>query len=124
MGNALVFLDRNWVVFFQNFGYYSISASLVLLFAWVWLEWKHGEHEKEDICIMLLLSYIPFLFVNGVLTGCCTQEPIVIYNDMQNLPWRLGSIPIDDTLYQGGMMLWMIFVYLEAKKRKKKFYFF
>lgn len=112
------------LVLSANSGYYSISASLVLVFALVWLEWRHDSSEREEIYIMLLLSYVPFLFVNGVLTGCCTREPIVIYNDMQNLPWRVGSIPFDDALYQGGMMLWMIFVYLGAKKRKKKFYFF
>jgi lycopene cyclase domain-containing protein len=105
-------------------GYYTSTAAIVLLLAWVALELKYSNATKEEIYLSLLISYIPFLLINGVLTGSSTAQPIVVYNDAQNLPWRLGSIPVDDAIYQAGMMLWMFMVYSGAKKNKKIFYFF
>ncbi len=112
------------LAFIQFGGYYTSTAGLVLLLAGIFLEWKYTESKKQDIYLMLLLSYIPFFVINGFLTGWSTMEPIVVYNDDQNLPWRWGSIPMDDALYQAGMMLWMVFIYEGAKKNKKIFYFF
>lgn len=110
---------------FAHFGgYYTSTAVVVLTLAGFYMEWKFTKSERQDIYIMLLLSYIPFFIINGILTGWSTEAPIVVYNDSQNLPWRLGSIPIDDALYQAGMMMWMVFVYRGAKKNKKIFYFF
>ena len=59
------------------------------------------------------LSYIfifPFFFIsNGILTGSFLIEPIVIYNDLENLGIRICNIPIEDTIY--GMLL--IFLNIE-----------
>jgi len=112
------------VGFFHFEGYYTATASVVLLSAITWLEWRYEKADKEEIYLMLLLSYIPFFAINGILTGWSTDYPIVVYNNEQNLPWRMGSIPMDDALYQAGMMLWMVFIYAGAKKSKKIFYFF
>ncbi|NBB89228.1 MAG: lycopene cyclase domain-containing protein [Bacteroidetes bacterium] len=105
-------------------GYYTSTVFIVLLAAWLVLEVGYSQAVRQNIYITLLLSYIPFMLINGLLTGWSTERPIVIYNDVQNLPWRLGSIPIDDAVYQAGMMIWMLLVYRGAKKSKKIFYFF
>lgn len=52
-----------------------------------------------------LVSLIPFLIVNGALTGYFTAEPIVWYDDSQNLGIRILTIPIEDTIYSLMMML-------------------
>lgn len=52
-----------------------------------------------------LIILIPFFIVNGVLTGSGIPEPVVWYNDTQNFGVRLGTIPLEDTMYNLGMLL-------------------
>lgn len=48
----------------------------------------------------LALTYIPFLLVNGVLTGL----PIVWYDDARILAVRVGSIPLEDFFYSFSLL--------------------
>ena len=46
---------------------------------------------------------VPFLIVNGILTGSFIDEEVVRYNDQENVGLRLGTIPLEDVFY--GMLL-------------------
>ncbi len=59
---------------------------------------------------------IPFLFVNGVLTGTGIEDQIVWYNDAENLGIRIFTIPIEDSVY--GMLLILINVHVLESFRK------
>jgi lycopene cyclase domain-containing protein len=54
---------------------------------------------------------IPFLIVNGLLTSI----PVVLYNNEENLNFRIYSIPFEDVFY--GMLLIMMNVIGYEKKK-------
>ena len=54
---------------------------------------------------------IPFLVVDGILTGSFIDEEIVRYNDAQNLGWRLGTIPVEDIFYAMLLMVMPITIW-------------
>ncbi|MFL9844844.1 lycopene cyclase domain-containing protein [Flavobacterium rhizosphaerae] len=61
-----------------------------------------------------LLTYfciIPFfLLSNGILTGSFLEEPIVWYNNQENLAVRMFTIPVEDSIY--GFLLIMLNIVL------------
>jgi len=62
---------------------------------------------------------IPFIIVNGILTGTGLDEPVVWYNDSRNLGIRLLTIPIEDVVYGFEMILLTIFFYAFYVKKLK-----
>ena len=65
------------------------------------------------------VSLIPFFIVNGILTGALTDEPIVMYNNLQNTMIRIITIPIEDFVYCLFMLGLTIWIYESQKKRIK-----
>jgi len=63
------------------------------------------------------LCMIPFAFMNSWLTGAFTPEPIVWYNDMENMGIRLGTIPLEDVFYQLAYFLLVVGLYERSKSR-------
>lgn len=60
-----------------------------------------------------LVSLIPFYIVNGFLTSI----PVVLYNDKQNLGFRVGTIPFEDHFYLMGLLLMNIYLYEVFKSK-------
>ncbi|MBW6490072.1 MAG: lycopene cyclase domain-containing protein [Lentimicrobium sp.] len=72
--------------------------------------------------VMYFATLVPFFIVNGALTGMFTAEPVVWYDDTRNLGIRLGTIPIEDSVY-GLLMLLMnttIYEWLRSRSNKPK----
>lgn len=89
-------------------------ASILLLIHYLFL--------KRDWMGYFWLAYfihlIPFFIINGILTGMATPEPVVWYNNDENLGIRLATIPIEDCIYALTCLLLPITVMEWLQQRK------
>ncbi len=79
-----------------NFIYALILLGLVYNYRKQWL---------MDFLPTYFIIFIPFFLVNGILTGSGIEDQVVWYNDAENMGIRLLTIPIEDTIYNLGMLL-------------------
>lgn len=75
--------------------YNCLMASLLLLIHLLFLK----RSWMGSFWLAYFVHLIPFLLVDGILTGMATQRPIVWYNHAENLGLRIFTIPIEDTIY-------------------------
>lgn len=90
---------------------FALTAMLLLYNLWKQQAWL------SMFLLAYFVSLLPFLLVNGVLTGSFLDEPIVWYDNTQNLGIRLLTIPIEDTIY--NLMMFLMTIQLMEFFRKK-----
>ncbi len=89
----------------------GLAFFLLLVHYWFKPEWL----SKFYIVYAFLL--IPFILVNGILTGSGLAEPIVWYNDNENMSLRFMTIPMEDLFYGMSMILMNVFGFEFLKAR-------
>lgn len=77
------------------------------------------SHILNAFFITFLIVLIPFSIVNGILTGSFIDEPVVVYNNAENLGIRLGTIPIEDIGYAFSMLLMSLVLIKKIEKIEK-----
>jgi len=63
-----------------------------------------------------VICWLPFLLINGALTGNFTSEAVVNYDPEHNLGLRVLTIPIEDSVYNLLMLLIVISIYENQRK--------
>ncbi|MGJ8744623.1 lycopene cyclase domain-containing protein [Polaribacter sp.] len=76
-----------------------------------------GIKDLQRFYISFLIILIPFFIVNGVLTGTGIDEPVVWYNNAENLGIRLLTIPIEDVGYAFTMIFGNVLLIEKFKKK-------
>jgi lycopene cyclase domain-containing protein len=66
---------------------------------------------------MYAVSLIPFLLINGLLTGSFTNQAAVIYNEAEIIGLRILNIPVEDTIYSFEILLTTVWCYEYFKKK-------
>jgi lycopene cyclase domain-containing protein len=91
------------IVFNTDKAYTTVNAIctlLILLFAVF-----KTPYVLKTFYLTFLIVLIPFLIVNGILTGSFIPEEVVWYNNAENLATRVFTIPVEDFGYAFGMLL-------------------
>lgn len=94
---------------FINFIFLAIFSSLVFLY-------RKFEPHYSRFFLAWFIGLIPFLVVNGILTGL----PVVEYNDLHNMGIRIITIPVEDAGY--FLLLFMMVVSIYEFLAARKFY--
>lgn len=107
---AIAFSDRLYPLWI---GVFNIVLLAVVGLAWrpVWL---------GRFYFMFFVILVPFLLVNGILTGSFLDRIIVWYNPAENLNIRILTIPIEDAFYAFGMLLMTTALYELLRKKSGK----
>lgn len=104
--SLLYFYDRWYTA--VNFGYAIVLLALVFNF-------KRKALQVFFPTFLILL--VPFFIVNGFLTGSWIHEQVVWYNDAENLGLRIGTVPIEDSIYAMSMLL-TVYALMETFREK------
>ncbi len=85
------------------------------------LGWTYNK--RPDLLRSFFVTYIviliPFFIVNGVLTGTGIEDQVVWYNNAENMGLRMLTIPVEDSIYNLGMLL-TVFMVMQLLEQKKK----
>jgi len=93
----------------------SVLTALFLLAHVVFLRKPYWSR----LVFTYLVILIPFFITNGILTGTGLDEPVVWYNNAENLGIRMLTIPVEDTFY-GFLLIGLNITVFESLKRNEK----
>ncbi len=103
-------------VLVMNWGKAYTTVNYCFLIGILLLGYFYGIEYLRRFYIAFLIILIPFFIVNGVLTGTGIEEPVVWYNNNENLSIRLLTIPIEDIGYAFTMLFGAVFLIEKIKK--------
>jgi lycopene cyclase domain-containing protein len=98
---GLIFRDRLYTLIT------FISTALICFFI-VFISKDIGIGKVVTVYVILL---IPFFMVNGILTGTGIEEPVVRYNNLETLNFRILTIPVEDFVYGFELFLLNTVIY-------------
>ena len=93
-------------IYFVDKMYTSITFFLTGFFLMIHYQYFRSKILNYFIPAFII-TLIPFFIVNGILTS----KPVVLYNDLENLGIRMGSIPIEDAFYGFLLLLLNVSIY-------------
>lgn len=105
------------VILFHDKAYTFYTCLFLGIFLLLQIVWIKGSYLGRFYFAYLVIL-IPFTIVNGLLTGSWIGEPVVWYNNDENLAIRFLTIPVEDVFY-GMLMLGMsVSIYEEMKGKE------
>ncbi|MBR9922078.1 MAG: lycopene cyclase domain-containing protein [Bacteroidetes bacterium] len=115
--NVRVKAKREWYLHVEPALSYILLVAFLVLGVWSWgmiyssttylltaafmaghIAWG-DQGVRARFLLAFMWSLIPFLLIDGALTGLFTEAPIVVYNPEEFIGWRIGTIPVDDAVY-------------------------
>lgn len=116
----LLFSASMLVIYFHKwYTFFAFSSVLILVFL---LQFVFRVKWLSRFYFAYLILQVPFLIVNGILTGTGLQQPIVWYNEAHIIGLRILTIPFEDVFYGMAMLLLStaLYEYFLSKKETIK----
>ena len=107
------------LAFVSNFKLYTFYTCLSLGILLAILKYIIKVDWLNRFYFSFLILLIPFTITNGILTGTGLDEPVVWYNNSENLGIRLLTIPVEDIFYGCLLILLNVTIYEKLRNRKQ-----
>lgn len=107
-----IFYLRNW---------YTLTACSLSILLVIGVHFRAKARWFNHFALAFLVCLLPFLLVNGILTGFFTPEPVVWYSENHITGIRIGTIPLEDLYYNLSMLLPIVLIHevLQQSRTKK-----
>ena len=106
-----IFYLRNW---------YTLTACSLSTLLIIGVHFRAKAAWFNSFALSFLVCLIPFLIVNGALTGFFTDEPVVWYSENHITGIRIGTIPLEDLYYNLSMLLPVVLIHEVLKQYRLK----
>ena len=105
------------IVLFLNFE--KLYTAYILSFLLVALALSMFDKSRviDKLYVSFLIILIPFIIVNGILTGSFINGEVVWYNNTENLGVRFFTIPIEDFAYGFSLILFNLLLIERLSKK-------
>ena len=108
-----------FIVGFGHWGHaYTATAFIIAGSVLLWQVIYGVIDFRPQFYRSFFIGIIPFILVNGTLTGATTSQPVVIYNPEEYLGIRFITIPLDDFAYNFSMLFSITMLYEYFKKAR------
>ena len=87
-----------------NIGKLYTTVNFIFFLCLILYSLKYHFEELTAYYSSFLVIIIPFLIVNGTLTGSFIENPVVWYNNNENIGFRLFTIPFEDLFYAFNLL--------------------
>jgi len=107
----ILFMALGILLWVKNpLGWYPLTAVVFALILSVFLLVRPPEWLSQAF-ISYLVCLVPFLIVNGLLTGAASTRPVVWYNPLEFSNWRIITIPLEDLYYNFDLFIGFVAFY-------------
>ena len=103
-----IYFNDNWYTFYALLGAGLINWIVYFGFTPKWYPF---------FITAFLITQVPFLIVNGVLTGSVTPEPVVWYSENHIMGPRIFTIPVEDIFYNFFMLFPIVIIHEWLRKK-------
>ena len=100
-----------FILALANYDKWYTLVNFSLAIPLTWLVYKYNPQLLQHFFLTFLVMLIPFFIVNGVLTGSWIDNQVVWYKVAENLGIRMGTIPVEDSIYAYSMILMNLYYY-------------
>jgi len=99
-----------FVIAVVNYNKWYTVINFSLAIPLTYLVYTYNIKLLQHFLLTFLVMLIPFFIVNGILTGSFIEDQVVWYNNAENLGIRMGTIPVEDSIYAYTMILCNLFL--------------